>query len=159
MSENSSSGSIRKVYFVFSRNCPHCEEVLNTELFKNISENVDYVFDELGFWIGADYANIQDIVDRRIGFGTPSVVIDPLLGDPFVFENRLSHYAYIYNLLGIRLKGRKRRVTASSEPRRKGKTHGRKRRAFIETKQIAKEVSKAVESLETCEEEGVCREM
>jgi len=160
MSENSSSESIpRKVYFVFARNCPHCEEVLNTEIFKNISDSVDYVFDELGFWLGADYASVQDVIDRRFGFGTPTVVIDPLIGDPFVFENRLSHYAYIYNLLGIKLKGRKRRVTASSESRGKVKTHGRKRREFVKTKQIAKEVSKAVESLETCEEEGVCREM
>jgi len=160
MSENgSSSESIpRKVYFVFGKGCPHCEEILNTEIFKNISDSVDYVFDELGFWLGADYANIEDVINRRFGFGTPAVVVDPLIGDPFLFENRLSHYAYVYNLLGIRLKGRKRRVSTSSEKRR-GKTHGRKRRAFIETKQIAKEVSKAVESLETCEEEGVCREM
>jgi len=159
MTESETGSTQRKVYFVFARNCPHCEEVLNTEIFKNISDSVDYVFDELGFWVGADYANIEDVINRRFGFGTPAVVVDPLIGDPFLFENRLSHYAYIYNLLGIRLKGRKRRVSTSSEPKRRGKTHGRKRRAFIETKQIAKEVSKAVESLETCEEEGICREM
>lgn len=159
MSEPSSENQAqrRKVYFVFSRGCPHCEEVMNTELFKNISDVVEYGFDELGFWLGADYANPSDVIDRRIGFSTPSVVLDPVIGDPFVFENRLTNYAYVYNLLGVKLKGRKRKAGSGGRSRG-GKVHGRKRREFVETKQLAKEVSKVTESLEQCEEEGVCRE-
>jgi len=150
----------RKVFFIFSRGCPHCEEVMNTELFKNISDSVEIGFDEAGLWLGADYANVQDVIERRFGFSTPSVVLDPLIGDPFIFENRLSHYAYIYQILGVKLKGRKRKVSSSEgSTRSRRKVHGRKRRQFVEEKQLAKEASKVAEALEACEEEGVCREV
>jgi len=148
----------KRVVFVFGRGCPHCEEVMNTELFKNISDVAEFGFDEIGFWLGADYSDVRDIVERRYGFSTPSVIVDPLIGDPFVFENRLTHYAYVYQLLGVRLKGRKRKSITGSRSRSGGKVHGRKRREFVETKKIAKEVAKETERLEACEEEGECRE-
>ena len=150
------SSNDKKVIFVFGSNCPHCEEVANTELFKNISDTVDIVFDTNGFVIGADYADPNDIVERRYGLETPTVVYNPIHGDPEIFQNRLGHFAKVYSYLGIRLKGRKRKVgeSSSSSSSSSGSRRSRSRSKFVERKQLEKDVSRFSGG---CEGE-VCRE-
>jgi len=151
--------SERKAIFIFGRGCPHCEETMNTELFKNISDVVDVVFDEEAFVFGADYANASDVVERRYGFQTPSLIINPVHGDPTIFDNSLSSYAYVYRYLGIKLRGRKRKsskttaVETEKETKRRSR-RSRKKEEFVETKELKKEILSA---LKGCEEE-VCRE-
>lgn len=151
------SSNDKKVIFVFGSNCPHCEDVANTELFKNISDTVDIVFDTNGFVIGADYADPNDVVERRYGLETPTIVFNPLHEDPEIFQNRLGHFAKVYSYLGIRLKGRKRKVgesSSSSSSRRSRRSRSRSKQRFVERKQLEKDV---IRFGEECEGE-VCRE-
>jgi len=145
----------RKTIFVFSRSCPHCEEVMNTELFKNISSAIDIAFGDSGFLYGADYSRVSELIDRRPSLSTPSVVINPIHDDPFIFDNRLGSYAYVYKYLGLQLKGRKRKTEKTESGSSESRARKGRRKRFVEEKQMKREV---IEAMKGCEED-VCREI
>ena len=144
---------VDRAVIILGKNCPRCKELVESALFKEFLkaafDRVFIAFDEEGYLYGADYSNAVHILERRVGESTPSVVF----GDEAeILENSPTHIMRLAKFLGIPMVPKRRRSKKSEEETAAGliltrsksrSSRRRKKNAFVEMKQLKKEVKKA----------------
>ena len=70
---------IESAIIILGKNCPNCKELVESSIFKEFykaaRDRILIAFDEEGYLYGADYSNLTDLLERRVGISTPSVVV------------------------------------------------------------------------------------
>lgn len=156
--DTSFAGRVSRAIIILGSNCPHCEKLVDSSMFKELMkaavDRLWIAFDDEAYLYGADFANIANLIERRAGYETPSVVLND---DAFRLEEKGISLMKLAKELGIPLivkKRSKKTEAAEVESSRKKSKRARSKNEFVERKQLKKEVRKALEgcSGEVCTE-------
>jgi len=146
---NSFSEFVDRAIIVLGTNCPHCRELVQSSAFKELlkaaEDRIILAFEDEGYLYGADYSNLVNLLERRVGIATPSLVYRE--GADTLTERDELSLLKLARILGIPLvpKRRSRKSSEESSRSRKSKKRSSKTNEFVERKQRRKEVRRALQ--------------
>ena len=145
---NSFSEFVDRAIIVLGTNCPHCRELVQSSAFKELLKAAEgrllIAFEDEGYLFGADYSNLVNLLERRVGIATPSLIYRE--GADTLTEHDELGLLKLARLLGIPLVPKRRRKSSEgSSSRKKRSSKSSKTNEFVERKQRRKEVRRALQ--------------